>query len=102
MQLAILISYLIIYLLKRASSQKNDRAMSKLSFQRVQAYHVEPEALDSLKRFQRGNLVTLSQYIYPCYLTNLGMKGRLPLEIRVVEEQILDSGHRPIKIFDFP
>ena len=101
MQLAILISYLIIYLLKRASSKKNDRAMSKLSFQRVQAYHVEPEALDSLKRFQRGNLVTLSQYIYPCYLTNLGMKGRLPLEIRVVEEQILDSGHRPRKIFDF-
>ena len=25
------------------------------------------------------------------------MKGRLPLEIRVVEEQILDSGHRPRK-----
>ncbi len=46
----------LLYLLKRAQ-KKNARATSIRSFQRVEAHHVEPEALDSLKGFEHGKLV---------------------------------------------
>ena len=46
----------LLYLLKRAL-RKDARAIDIRSFQRVKAYHVEPEALDYLTRFERGNLV---------------------------------------------
>ena len=47
---------ILVYLLKHATS-KYDRATSIRSFQRVKAYHVEPEALDCLKGFEHGKLV---------------------------------------------
>jgi hypothetical protein len=63
----------MLYLLKRALS-KIARVTDIRSFQRVKANHVEPEALDCLKRFDHGNFIDPLQYILLCYVENLEVK----------------------------